>query len=469
MKNNKAIRVLFVNAIDLSRDIENLYPPLGPAYLVSYLHKHLGKQRVKFQMITDKFKEKAAKFKPDIVGITCVSQNYKKAKRIAKSAKAAGVPYVLIGGSHISSYPLSLDHNIDIGVIGEGERTFLELMRVFAEKKRFYTTDLSSIKGLIYWSNNKLKLTASRNLIDPLDKIPPPDRNLSKIDSDKAYMFSSRGCPYKCVFCASSRLWKRFRFHSASYVLKEIKGLINDYGVKKINFYDDLFIANKQRVRKLLRLLKKEGLNKKAEFHVSSRSNLIDDEICSLLKQMNVKGISLGLESGSPNVLKYLKGNSVTVEDNFEAIEIIKKHGLYCIASFIIGTPIDTKKTITKTLNFIKRSKLDNFTVYTLTPFPGTPIWEYAQKHGLLPTEPKNIDWDQLDVEYSCSHNHNIHFAKKLTRNELYKLYLLFEKERKKRNILKAGKMIFANPSRLFYHVKQELKKLWLHKYGKQY
>lgn len=460
MEKKKQVNVLFVNVVNPSREIESLYPPLGPAYLVAYFKKYMDKEIVNFRLTSFNFEKIILDSQPDIVGLTCVSQNFNLAKKIAKFAKENRVPYVLIGGSHISLIPQSLDKNMDIGVIGEGEETFLELMKIFIAKRKFETKDLVSINGLVFWDKGKLKFTQKRQLITPLDRIPRPDRALFKVDPNKTYMFSSRGCPYRCVFCASSRFWSKVRFHSAKYVIEEIKELVEKYGARRVDFYDDLFIADKKRLVELASLIRKKGLNKKVEFHVSGRADLINDEICSLLRRMNVKGVSLGLESGSPKILKYLKGGFVTVEDNFKAIETIKKHGLYCVGSFIIGCPLDTRKTIIDTLNFIKNSKLDEFAVYTLTPFPGTPIWEVAKKENLVPSEIGSFDWARLDVEYSYSHFHNIHLARHLTRDELYQLYLLFKKEQTRRNILRAGRLLFTDPSRFFYHITKRTKRV---------
>lgn len=456
----RKVKVLFVNLVNPSRQIENLYPPLGPAYLAAYVGKYLGKNRVEFGLVNSNIEEEILETKPDVVGITCVSGNYGRAKKIAKFAKKAGVGYVLIGGSHVSLCPLSLGKNMDIGVIGEGEETFLELIKFIIRGKAMTARSLSLINGLVYWDKGELRLTKPREPIRPLDEIPLPDRSLFKVDSDKAYMFSSRGCPYNCVFCASSRLWKMLRFNSAEYVLAEMKELVEKHGVRRIAFYDDLFIANRARIRKLVDLVGKTDLIGKVKFHVSARANLIDDEICALLKKMGVEGVSLGLESGSNKILKYLKGGSVTVRDNKRAVETIKKYGLYCNAAFVIGAPIDTRKTILETLSFIKKSQLDSFVVYALTPLPGTPIWDYGVKKGLLPQDFEKVDWEQIDVEYLKSRKHNVHLAKNLTRRQLYQLYLLFEVERWRRKMLRAVELLRHEPKELVFHLSNMIKGL---------
>jgi len=462
MKNGNQLTFLFVNLVNPMRDSESSYPPLGPAYLAAYVHKYIGKEKVKFHLVSADFEKKIAELKPDIVGITCVSQNYGLAKCIAKFSKNEGVPYVLIGGSHISLCPESLDVNMDLGVLGEGEVTFLELINSLIEKGGLEDARLEQIDGIIYWDRGKLQTTRKRVLIRVLDDIPMPDRSLFKVDVNKAYVFSSRGCPYKCVFCASTRLWEKARFYSAEYVFKEIKELVYKYGVKKIDFADDLFIADRKRIEALRTLLEQEGLIKKMKFHVSARANLITDDLCKTLKRMNVKSVSLGLESASAEVLKYLKSGSVTVDDNSNAVETVKRHGLHCFCSFIIGAPIDTRETILETLNFIKKSKIDKFVVNVLTPFPGTPIWKYAVDKKLITIDSAKFDWHKIDILYLHSHDYNIHFAEKLSRKELYEMYLLFETERIKIEIRRILNLMFTKPVSFLNHLLRKAQSVFI-------
>lgn len=451
MKKNKPLSILFINMVNPSREIENLYPPLGPAYLSSYCQEKIGKDKVKFRMISDNFESEIKRMKPDILGISCVSQNYSMAIELAKFAKKK-VPIIMIGGSHISLFPESLNPIFDIGVVGEGEETFTEIIS-HVLKKEWNKKNMSKVEGVVFWDKKKIVKTPLRPLIKDLDTIPYPDRSLFEVNKNKAYLFSSRGCPYRCVFCASSRLWKQTRFHSAEYVFHEIEKLVNDFGINRIDFYDDLFIANKNRVKKLADLIAKSNINKKVQFQVNARANLVDDEICISLKKMNVKGIGMGLESGSDQMLSYLKGENVNVGQNIRAVNTAKKHGFYTVASFIIGSPDDTKETILQTLEFIKKSKLDEFEVYSLTPLPGTPVWDYAIDSGLIPSDIKNFDWKAIDVEYQRSHNYNIHLAKNLTREEFYELYRLFVKEKKIRTFKRAIYLMFTDPKRFAYHV----------------
>ncbi len=318
---------------------------------------------------------------------------------------------------------------MEIGVIGEGERTLIELLHLFFKKKRFEKKELEKIAGLAFWDKGKIVLTKERKVIEPLDKVPLPARDLMKIGKATS-MFTSRGCPYKCAFCASSCFWNQLRFFSAEYVVREIKSLYDHHQVKHIEFWDDLFIASRRRLKQIVRLLEKEKLLGKISFGCNMRANLIDKELARLLGQMNFNHACLGLETASPRILRYLKGPSIKVRDHARAIGLLRGAGIKPHATFIIGSPQETKKEILKTLAFIKKSQLDDFDVYVLTPFPGTPVWEEAKKRGLVR---EKMDWRVLDVDFGRNYQKAIILSEKLSRQEIYQLYQEFIKEKKRR------------------------------------
>jgi anaerobic magnesium-protoporphyrin IX monomethyl ester cyclase len=127
------------------------------------------------------------------------------------------------------------------------------------EKGHFDKKGLAKIDVIVFRRENRIIITGKRCPIEPLDKIPMPARDILKIE-ESAHMFTSRGCPDNCTFCASCRFWDKVRFFSADYVVDEIKLLVSRYKVKKIAFFDDLFIANKARIERILNLLKEEGI-----------------------------------------------------------------------------------------------------------------------------------------------------------------------------------------------------------------
>ncbi|UZE93663.1 MAG: B12-binding domain-containing radical SAM protein [Candidatus Pacearchaeota archaeon] len=437
-------KIMFINAMDITKKIEAFIPPLGLGYLASSLRKEFGFNHIKFKIVDRDIKQEINNFKPDIIGITSVTQNYNKAIEYAKIAKKHDIP-VIIGGVHISALPSTLSRDMDVGVIGEGEETIIELFNLFEEKGCFDGDELEKIDGIVFRRNGELIITKKRKPIEPLDRIPMPARDLFTIKKSTS-MFTSRGCPYRCTFCASSRFWDNVRFFSAEYVVNEIKYLISKYKVKNIAFWDDIFIADKRRLKQILELLKKEGILGKVNFTCSVRSNLVNNEVSWLLKQMNVKSVSMGLESGSPTTLEYLKGRNITIKDHINAINIFKKYGIKIGASFIIGSPKESQEDILRTLKFIKENRLASFAIYVLTPFPGTPVWEYAKARNLVS---EDMNWNSLNVNFGESHNDAIILSEKLTRDEIYKLFLLFRNEKLKIVIKNTLKNPLKIPKRL--------------------
>ncbi len=446
------MKILLIDVIDEQEKSQAQYYSLGLGYISSYLKKYIRKG-IDIKIINSNIEEEILSFKPDIVGLSSVSQNFNRTKKIAKFCKEKGIT-IIVGKSHISSIPSCLDENMDVGVIGEGEETFKELVELFI-KKKFTKERLREVKGIIFHDGKKIIQTEKRPFIKNLDSLPLPDREILNIKrGDEIYLFSSRGCPYRCKFCFSSRFWDTTRFFSAQYVLKEVKYLIDKYKPTRINFYDDLFIADKNRLREIVMLIKKEKFYKKVRFTVSVRANLVNDESARLLRELGVDIVNMGLESGNERILNYLKGNSVTIEDNQNSIKYFKKYGIQVSASFIIGSPDETREEIFDTLNFIKNSKLDMFDVYVLTPLPGTPIWEYALQKGLVFN---NIKWDKLNVDFSKNYKNSIILSEKLTCKEIKQLYDVFLKERKRRYYKLMVKSVFTRTKEMIPFIKRKL------------
>lgn len=425
------IKILFINAIDTSIKIQLHYPPLGVAYLVSALRQRFGENNIKCKVVHSDIEKNIIEFKPDIVGISSVTRTYNFAIDHAKISKKHHLP-VIVGGCHISTIPDSLTEYMDVGVVGEGEVTICELVDLFIRTGSFDNKELEKIDGIIYRDDSRIiRSTKKRELIRPLDKISFPARDVLEVVED-THIFTSRGCPYNCVFCASTRFWAGVRYFSAEYVFNEIKHLVEEYNVRHIHFYDDLFIANKERIGAIIDLLEKNNYLGKVTFSCQARANLVDEEVGRLLKRMGFKGVGVGIESGCADTLRYLKGESVTIEDNKRAINIIKKSGMNAHASFIIGSPKESKESILKTFEFIKKSKLDGFAINMLTPLPGTPIWDYAESKGIVSSD---MDWSRLNTDFADDYENSIIVSETLSRKELCNLFKMFQREKRKRVI----------------------------------
>lgn len=452
---NMATRILLINAIDSSRGVEVAFPPLNLAYLVSYFRHKSKKSDVIFKIISKDYKKEILSFSPDAVGLTSVTQNYPLAVKIASFCRDKGMP-VFIGGIHISTLPSSLNKNFDFGAICEGEETFFEVISLFSKKKKFMKKDLSKIKGLVFFNEkSQLEFTKPREPIKDIDSIPPPDRSIIDIEGDEVFMFSSRGCPYGCYFCSSSSFWGKVRFHSADYVMKEIERIISEYNPKKIVFYDDLFILDRKRLESIVERIEEEGINKSVRFHVSARANLINPEIVSLFKRMNVCSVIIGFESGSAKVLRYLKGDNVSLKDNINAIRLLNDAGIIVFGSFIIGSPIETKETLKETYDFIKKNKVYRFSVHPLTPYPKTKSWDYALEHNIVSDD---MDFSRLCIEYPADYAKKIIISEKISEKDLYRYHKKFLRLSLSRQFMLALIVLFIRPQNVFKYLLKRIR-----------
>jgi radical SAM superfamily enzyme YgiQ (UPF0313 family) len=304
-------------------------PPLGLAYLASYIRKKAPHIKIKImdQISYRKILKKVEKDKPEIIGISAVSENWFKVKNMGREIKnKLKDSKLVIGGVHVTTQPSCFkDSPFDYGVLGEGEIPFLELIKVI-ELKKEDKKNLKKIKGVIFRDNGKIINNGLPEQIQNLDDIPLPALDLLNMKyytlpsfsagSKRMFiMFTSRGCPYDCKFCSSSCFWgRKIRFFSAERVVNEIENLHKKYKFGKIEIGDDIFVINEQRLGKIIEGLRKKGLLGKIEFGCGGRANLFNDSVVKKLKELGVNMIAFGFESGSKRTLKWLKGDTVTVE-----------------------------------------------------------------------------------------------------------------------------------------------------------
>jgi len=195
----------------------------------------------------------------------------------------------------------------------------------------------------------------------------------------EGFVFSARGCPFKCSFCATSHFWNRFRHFPVDWVIDEIKRL-TQRGATHIYFSDDLFAASKTRLAEIMRRLKEERLDH-LRFAISANASMLDDATCALLEEMNVGFVFIGFESGDDTSLAYLKCGKNTVEMNRQAIRRCVAHGLMCWGAVIIGLPGETEEAI----RHLERAGRSN------PEPPEARRWPWA--HRALAAVPDPLDW----------------------------------------------------------------------------
>jgi radical SAM superfamily enzyme YgiQ (UPF0313 family)/predicted SAM-dependent methyltransferase len=368
--------------------------PLGIGYLASAVRAKFGVSLEHIQFARSLSEVLA--FKPDLLAISSVTQVFSDADKVARVCRDALNCFVVVGGYHISALPHNLTRNFDVGVIGEGEDTFCELVGLVRDNKQNLLAGLPAVQGICYYSGNSILLSPQRPPIADIDNIPFPVRAGSFVED--AYVSTSRGCLYNCTFCASCKFWKKIRYHSADYVIEDIDQLYKRFGVRSINILDDVFIADRKRFFSIVEGILSKGLQKQLSFHGFIRANLADDEIILALKEMNFRSIRFGAETGSAKVLKYLKKGSVTVEHNQRMVDFCHIYNLPVGGSFVFGAPGETVKDIEDTVSFLEhnRDTMEIMGFYILQAVPGTELWDWAMGKGLVS---EGMDWSKLALD----------------------------------------------------------------------
>lgn len=385
----KALKIGLLTAIreDHSLPVENFLKRymtnLAPLYLEAYLR---GLRLPVEVHIKDRLEDLEA-LKPDLLGISSVTENFEHARRLAKRAKTSWNPLTVLGGVHITALPATLPLEFDVGVVGEGEESFAELVSAILRQAGLpRAADLAAIPGLVFHAEDGVRQTSYRKGISRLDDIPPIERSRFIREISTAYMMTSRGCPYTCNFCVIPNISEGYRVHSPEYVVQEIKALKRDFpGVKHIRIFDDLFIVDRRRVRRIAELIHAEGLHQEISFGCWGRGNLIDDALVEDFRKMNMLYVAFGAESGSSRVLAKIKPGT-TLEQNQRAIDRLSDGGLHVSCSVILGHPQETEEDLWATYEFVEEnlSNLLEIEFNVALPWPGTDLWEFALGKGIV-------------------------------------------------------------------------------------
>jgi radical SAM superfamily enzyme YgiQ (UPF0313 family) len=394
---DKIKNILLINPLEnLTKQCESY--PSGALILLGTMAQNLGYNIKIVHMGADKVGSAKLKniiltLKPDIVGITMNTFQTKSTKEITKIIKEVNKNIlVVIGGPHPSALTLRIfDYfpDVDVVIVGEGEHTFLEII----EGK-----DLEKIKGICYKDKmNKIQINEPRPIAENLDYIPLPNLDLVDFNENKfsgvepigalpsMYIMASRGCPFQCIYCNKSIWGCRTRFRKPELIIEEIKWLHDKYGVREIFFQDDTFNLNKKWAKRIFNLIIDNSLNKDIIYKTPFRANeqLVDKELLELAKRAGFRYIFYGVESGNQGILNGMK-KALTVREIKRAFELTHSVGLKTIASFIIGLPGETKKTIRDTINLWKELNPYIAGCSFATPLPATELERILIEKGHL-------------------------------------------------------------------------------------
>jgi radical SAM superfamily enzyme YgiQ (UPF0313 family) len=443
---------------------------MGILYIAGYLKNALPDLEIEIidlrqKTVTDNdIADIIKKSAPDIVGISAVSMEANLVHSMIKVVKSVNIEIkVIIGGPYATSLSTRAvtDKNVYCCVIGEGEATALEVIKLIKEGSTF---DLSTIKGIAYSKDGEYFKTLRREYIEDLDSIPMPAYDLIEISDyfrdfgthsgfqahrEYSSIFSSRGCPYKCSYCHDI-FGKKIRYHSAERILDEIKILYNKYGVREIHIEDDSFNINKERVKKIFNMIIDEGLKIKISFPNGIRVDHVNEEILDLFTKVGVYKLAYGIETASPNIQKDINKN-LDLELAKKNIKLTADRGIVTQAFFMLGFLGETMKELKSTIKYAASSDLHMASFSFVIPQPGTPLYYQAIDAGF---KFNNLDTDQLnpgdtEINISAVSIEELHLMRRAAYRKFYlnpvRMWRLYKVTPKKTVLFKSFMVFMTN------------------------
>ncbi|MBU0604885.1 MAG: B12-binding domain-containing radical SAM protein [Candidatus Omnitrophica bacterium] len=350
------------------------------------------------------FERRIKDLSPLIVAISCYTPTIISANKVAALVKKHLKDVVVItGGPHISALPeasLNEFKYFDIGVIGEGDDTIIELADRISQG-----AGVENIEGIVYRKGGVPQFTVKRGPIKDLDRLPFPARGLLNIplyrgQSHRGFsrsflkiteIITSRGCPNRCIFCASDvAIGSGVRFRSAVSVKGEITECVEKFGFNHFAVMDDTFTLKEERLYEIC----DEFARRKITWNCYGRVWPLSKKMLEMLAGAGCTGITFGVESGSPRILELIKKN-ITVSQVEDAFMWAKEAGIKLVeADVIIGShPSETKDDIRLTRRLLARINPDIVMPSIVVPYPGTELYRMMKEKGLIS---KSSNWDSF-------------------------------------------------------------------------
>lgn len=382
------MKVLLIDPPGWQKGILNV----GLAYLASSLErKGFGVQVIDAnnKSLSDReLLNIVSNYNPTIIGYSINTGTVRSAIRMAKKTKEVFTHLIHVaGGPHISLFYqefLTQNSEFDYAFLEEAEETFL----LFC-KKILNGDSISNVPGIAFINDDK------KLIVNQLDKFPEPNDlpfpnydnfyPLQKELLQKNYsVVTSRGCPYSCIFCTASIICgKKWRGRSPQHVIEELKYAKSKYGIHSFDIVDDNFTLNVRRAKQFCRLLIDEKVGLEWRCPNGIRADKVDKELAELMRESGCNLACIGVESGDEEVFGNI-GKGENLQEIEESIRILKSAGIKVTGLFIIGLPGDNLKKFNKSLEFIKRSGLDDAWFGFLIPFRGTQVYEWVKKNARL-------------------------------------------------------------------------------------
>ena len=355
--------------------------PIGVYYVGAMLREnHYDVEILNWYAIDktpEKIKETLIEKSADVIGFPILHANRWGGIEIARIAKQVNpevkIVFGGIGATLLWDHFLKHFKEIDFVVIGEGEYSFLNLIKCI-ETEDF--ENLKNIRGIAFRRGTEYIKTSPSELIQDLDELPNPAKYF-----EYQHVSSTRGCPENCAFCGSPQFWGRnVRFHSAEYFVEQLELLYNK-GITFFYFSDDTFTIRNTLVKEICKQIMGRAL--KIVWIAISNVKFVNEDILSWMRKAGCTQISYGVESGSNRIRRLLNKN-ITTRQIHKAFALTRKYGIVPRAYFIYGSPGESWDTIQQTVDLIKQIKPLSVIFYILDIFPGTALYsELKQKRKI--------------------------------------------------------------------------------------
>lgn len=316
-------------------------------------------------------------FNPDLLCFTITTYLFHQTLDWVKYLKQNTGIRIVVGGMHLSLYSKETLTNewIDYTIVGEAETVLPNFIKALSKNKGF-----KNVKGLCFKEKGRIVFTGVPALLKDINSAPFPARHL--LPNEKYYSFISkrknftgiittRGCPYKCIFCEQGN--KPYRKRSAFNVVDEIEECYNNYKIREIDFFDSSFSIDKRRVLSICKELKKRNLD--VSWSIRTRVDLVNEEMLRAMKDSGCTRIYYGIESGDQKILETIR-KTTDLELIKKTVYLTKSIGIDTFGYFMIGNPGETKETVLKTIKFAKLLNLDYAQFSKLSTLPGTELYE---------------------------------------------------------------------------------------------
>lgn len=400
------MRLLLTTAEDIgafSSGSAKAYPKLGLLALIAYLRKHLPGADLEFEyhdMVLEHLTMAdlgaiAARFQPDLAGISCLSYSEEAFHRAAGVIRQSAPSALVVGGGpYVSSLRAAVlrDPNVDVLVFDEGERTFLGLIRRLLEGEGY-----GDLRGIAFRENGQVRLTEPEPLIEDLDELPIPAFDIVDLDAYSrrnphldtggrfAPIVTSRGCPFKCVYCHALH-GKTTRFRSADHVMHEIEHLYHEHQVRVLYVYDDIFNLDRPRAKEICERIIASKMDLAIDFLNGLRADLMDRELIDLMIDAGTYYFAYAVETATPRLQDLIKKHN-RLDNVADAIEytVERGKGRCVVATYnMIGFPTETEDEVWNTIEFNRSLPHHIADVAIAIPQENTEMFQMALDAGFI-------------------------------------------------------------------------------------